>query len=133
MQSFNNIINIQILNLPLYKFIGAFIIFLLFLFARKIFTLTIIKTATIFVKKTKTKIDDKILNSLIKPLDFLFIIFGLHIASIILNIDKYIILFTKSMLIFALFWFLFNLTKSFEKDILNFFNKIFESLYYFIR
>jgi MscS family membrane protein len=82
-----------------------------------------VKTAKIFVGKTKTDIDDKILNSLIKPLDFLFIVFGLHIASIFIEIDKVIIIFTKSMLILSLFWFMFNLINSFEKDILKFFNK----------
>jgi len=123
MEKFIEIMNYKILSLPFYKFILAFFVFFLFLFARKIFTMTIIKTAKIFVGKTKTKVDDKILNSLIKPLDFLFIIFGLHIASIMLNIDSYMIVFTKGMMILSLFWFLFNLVKSFENNIINLFNK----------
>ena len=123
MEKFLEVMNYTILNLPLYKFIIAFVVFFMFLFARKLFTLTIIKTARVFVGKTKTEIDDKILNSLIKPFNFLFIIFGLHISSIVLTIDSYIVTFTKGMMIFSLFWFLFNLVKSFEKDILNIFNK----------
>ena len=123
MKQFLEIMNYTILNLPLYKFIIAFFVFFVFIFARKLFTLTIVKTTKVFVGKTKTEIDDKILDSLIKPLDFLFIIFGLHISSIVLSIDTYVIVFTKGMMIFSLFWFLFNLVISFEKDILKLFNK----------
>jgi len=123
MEKFMDIMNYTVLNLPLYKFVIAFIVFFLFLFARKIFTLTIVKTAKVFVGKTKTDIDDKILNSLVKPLDFLFIIFGLHIASIVLSIDTYMITFTKGMMIFSMFWFLYNIIIAFEKDILKLFNK----------
>jgi len=123
MEKFMDIMNYTVLNLPLYKFVIAFIVFFLFLFARKIFTLTIVKTAKVFVGKTKTDIDDKILNSLVKPLDFLFIIFGLHIASIVLSIDTYMSTFTKGMMIFSMFWFLYNIIIAFEKDILKLFNK----------
>ena len=123
MKEFIEVMNYTILNLPLYKFILSFGVFFLFLFLRKIFSLTVIKTAKVFVGKTKTDIDDKILGSIIKPLDFIFIIIGLHIASMILSIDEKIIIITKSMLIFALFWFMFNLVKAFEKDILKLFGK----------
>ena len=123
MKEFIDIMNYTILTLPLYKFILAFGVFFLFLLFRKIFTLTIVKTAKIFVGKTKTNIDDKILDSLIQPFDFMFIIFGLHIASMILSIDKQVIVITKSMLIFVLFWFLYNLIIGFEKDILKIFGK----------
>jgi len=123
MKQFIDIMNYTILNLPLYKFVLAFFVFFLFLFARKIFTLTVVKTARILVGKTKTEFDDKILESLVKPLDFLFIVFGFHIASIFIQVDKYIIVFTKSMLILALFWFMYDLVKSFEEDILSFFKK----------
>jgi len=123
MKEFIDIMNYTILTLPLYKFILAFGVFFLFLLFRKIFTLTIVKTAKIFVGKTKTNIDDKILDSLIQPFDFMFIIFGLHIASMILSIDNQVIVITKSMLIFVLFWFLYNLIIGFEKDILKIFGK----------
>ena len=123
MENFIHIMNYTVLNLPLYKFIISFFVFFIFLFARKLFTITIVKTAKIFVGKTKTDIDDKILDSLIKPLDFMFIIFGAHISSIVLGIDNYMILFTKGMMIFTLFWFLYNLIIAFEKDILKLFNK----------
>ena len=123
MKEFLDIMNYTILTLPLYKFILSFLLFFLFLFARKVFTSTLIGTAKIFVGKTKTNIDNKILDSLIKPLDFLFIVFGIHISSMVLSIDNYIILFTKGMMILSLFWFLFNLIKVFEEDILKLFNK----------
>jgi len=121
MEKFVNILNYTILELPLYKFIIAFLVFFIFLFARKLFTLTIVKTAKIFVGKTKTSIDDKILNSLLKPVDFLFIIIGFYLSTIILNLKIYIVI--KGLLIFVLFWFLFNLLISFQDDILGVFHK----------
>ena len=123
MESFIKVMNWTVLNLPLYKFVIAFLVFFLFLFMRKLFTLTIIKSGKILVSKTKTDIDDKILDSLIAPLDFLFIVFGIHIASMVLEIDKTIIVFTKSLLIFSLFWFMFDLVKSFEENILKLFGR----------
>ena len=123
MKNFLDVMNYMVLDLPLYKFVLAFGVFFLFLFARKIFTLTVIKVAKVFVGKTKTDVDDKILNSLIQPLYFLFIIFGIHISSIVLTIDSYVILFSKGMMIFSFFWFFFNLIRAFEKDILKLFNK----------
>ena len=118
-------LNYTILHLPLYKFILAFGVFILFLFARKIFTLTVVKSSKILVGKTKTDIDDKILMALLKPLDFIFIIVGFHLSMIFLTIDKNMIILTKSMLTLSLFWFLFNLIKEFENNILKFFsNKI---------
>jgi MscS family membrane protein len=123
MKDLMEVMNYTILNTPLYKFALAFLLFILFLFMRKIFTLTIVKTAKVLVGKTKTDIDDKILDSLIKPLDFLFIIFGIHIASMVLKIDDKVIIFTKSMMIVAFFWFLFDLVKAFEENILHLFSK----------
>jgi MscS family membrane protein len=123
MKELMQVLNYTILNTPLYKFALAFLVFIMFLFMRKIFTLTIVKTGKILVGKTKTDIDDKILDSLIKPLDFLFIIFGIHIASMVLKIDDKVIIFTKSMMIIAFFWFLFDLVKASEENILHLFNK----------
>jgi MscS family membrane protein len=123
MKELIEVMNYTVLNTPLYKFALAFLVFILFLFMRKIFTLTIVKTGKILVSKTKTDIDDKILDSLINPLDFLFIIFGIHLASMVLNIDDKLIVFTKSMMILAFFWFLYDLVKSFEDKILHIFNK----------
>jgi MscS family membrane protein len=123
MKELMQVLNYTILNTPLYKFGLALLVFILFLFMRKIFTLTIIKSAKILVGKTKTDIDNKILDSLIKPMDFLFIIFGIHIASMILKIDDKVMIFIKSMMIFAFFWFLFDLVKAFEENILNLFSK----------
>ena len=123
MEKFVEVMNYTILNLPLYKFIIAFIVFFLFLFAKKLFTLRIIKTARIFVGKTKTEIDDKILEVIISPLDFIFIVIGLYFSSIFLGVDDYIITIVKSLLIFTFFWVLYNSTKVFEKDIFNLFGR----------
>jgi MscS family membrane protein len=123
MKELIKVMNYTILNTPLYKFALALLVLIIFLAMKKFFTLTIIKTAKILVGKTKTDIDDIILEAIIKPLDFLFLIFGIHLSSMVLNIDAKIILFTKSMMILALFWFLFELVKGFEEKILKIFTK----------
>jgi len=123
MKELIEIMNYTVLNTPLYKFALSLLVFILFLFMRKVFTLTIVKTGKILVGKTKTDVDDKILDSLINPLDFLFIIFGIHIASMVLAIDDKVIAFTKSMMIVAFFWLLYDLIKSFEEKILHLFGK----------
>jgi len=123
MKEFIGIMNWTIFNLPLYKFVIAFLVFFLFLFMRKLFTLIVVKSGKIIVSKTKTEIDDKILNSLIAPLDFLFIVFGIQVSSMVLGIDKSIVIITKSLLILSLFWFMFDLVKSFEENILKIFGK----------
>jgi MscS family membrane protein len=123
MENFIQMMNWTILNLPLYKFVIAFLVFFLFLLMRKLFTLIVVKSGQMIVAKTQTDIDDKILNSLIAPLDFLFIVFGVQVASMVLGIEQIITIITKSLLILSLFWFMFNLVKSFEENILKIFGK----------
>ncbi|NPA55114.1 MAG: mechanosensitive ion channel family protein [Epsilonproteobacteria bacterium] len=117
------ILNHVIFGLPLYKYIVAIGVFVLFLVLRKVFTITVIKSAQIFVSKTKTQVDDKILSALSKPLDLLFIVVGLYLAAVVIRIDTIVVLLTKSLTIVVVFWFLFNVVKAFQDDILAVFDK----------
>jgi MscS family membrane protein len=116
-----DILNYTILNLPIYKFILGFGVFFLFLFARKLFAMSVIKSAKLLVDKTKNKFDDKLLASTTEPIKSIFIVLGLHLSALFLELD--ISSLTKTFLIFILFWVFYNLTKSFEEDILLFFGK----------
>lgn len=122
MDKFLEFMNYEVFGLEMYKYILAILIFMVFLGAKRLFSQSMFKMAKIVVSKSKTDIDDKILES-IKPLDFLFIVFGIHIAFMILSLNSYIAPLTKGIMIFALFWFLYNLVVSFEKNILRMFNK----------
>jgi MscS family membrane protein len=109
------ILNTTFLNTPLYKIIIAFVIFFIFLFFRKIFTLFILSFFKKLTAKTKTDIDDKIFKSLKNPLRFLFIIAGIWAFFYILGIKGgFLEHFIRGLLIFDIFWALYNIVCEFE-------------------
>ena len=119
-----NILNQQFLSLPLYKIIIAFLVLFLFIFTRKLFTLFILKSLRKLTIKTKNKTDDKVLLALKEPLKFLFIIIGFYLFLVFLNINNNISMhILKTMLIFDIFWSLYNLITKFESNIHNLLNK----------
>ncbi len=117
------IMNYTVLNTPLYKFAIAFGIFFFFLIARKLFSLSIIKSAELFVGKTKTELDDKIFKALIGPLNFTFVVLGVYFAAMSVHMQKHLNVFLKGVFTLLFFWILFNLVRVFEKDILSLFGK----------
>jgi len=109
------ILNIKFLSLPLYKIFLAFIFLFLFLILRKTFTLTVIKFLRALVKKTKSDIDDKVLMAIKEPLKFLFIIGGIYFFFYFLEIKgESLIHIVKALLIFDLFWAIYNIINTFE-------------------
>ena len=123
MQEFTQIMNYTVLNTPLYKFAVAFGIFLFFLIARKLFSLSVIKSAELFVGKTKTDVDDKIFKALIGPLNFTFVVLGLYFAAMSIHMQKHLHIFLKGIFTLLFFWVLFNLVRVFEENILLLFGK----------
>jgi len=110
-----DVLNIKILSLPLYKIFLAFLFLGLFLFFKKTFTVTILKTLRNLVKKTKSDIDDKILAAIKEPLKFLFIIGGIYFFFFFLEIKISLINhFIRGLLIFDLFWAIYNIINTFE-------------------
>ncbi len=122
-KDFTELMNYTFLNTPLYKFALAFGVFIFFLILRKLFTLIIVRTVEAFVGKTKTDVDDKILQALIKPLNLTFIILGIYFASIVIHKEQFLVAFLKSAFTFLIFWALYNLVKEFEIQIQNLFGK----------
>ena len=122
-KEFIDLLNYSVLNTPLYKFAIAFAIFLVFIFARKIFTLTVVSVAQTFTGKTKTDVDDKILLALRAPLNTMFIVFGVYFAAFFIGMQKHMGLFLKGSFTFLLFWAMYNLVKNFENNILSLFGK----------
>ncbi len=117
------LMNYTVLNTPLYKFAIAFGIFLFFLLARKLFSLSIIKSIELFVGKTQTDIDDKILKALIGPLNFIFIVLGVYFAAMSVHLHNHLLIFLKGIFTLLFFWILFNLIRAFENNILSMFGK----------
>ncbi len=123
-------INMTFLDVPLYKIILAIFVFFVFLFLRKVFTLTILKTIEKFTKKTKTDIDDKILAILEGPFRFSFIIIGFYFFSIILNISSGASYhFIKTLITIVVFWLLFGVVSVFDNFIYGFSKKFGKELY----
>ncbi len=75
-------------------------------------------------KKTKTDIDDKIFNAIKEPLKFLFIVGGIYFFCYFLEIDGEVLThIVKGLLIFDMFWALFNVINAFEDKVYRFIGK----------
>jgi len=118
------LLNIQILSLPIYKIFLAFFILFLFLTFKKAFSIYILKILKKFTQKTKTDIDDKIFSAIKEPLKFLFIIGGIYFFFYFLEIKGEILThILRALLIFNLFWALFNTINIFEENVYHFIGK----------
>ncbi|QCI29069.1 mechanosensitive ion channel family protein [Caminibacter pacificus] len=117
-ESLLNILNYKFLSLPLYKIILAFVVLFLFLALRRAFTLYILKFFRFLVRKTKTELDDKFLKAIKNPLRFVFVIAGLYFFFLLLEVDYGIVNhILKGLLIFDIFWALYNIVGEFEEYI----------------
>jgi len=115
LSSLMEILNYKFLSLPLYKIIAAFLLLFLFMVLRKAFTLYILSFFRFLVRKTKTELDDKFLEAVSEPLRFLFIIVGFYFFFIFLEVDKDIVRhILKGLLIFDIFWALYNIVEKFN-------------------
>jgi len=118
------ILNIKILSLPLYKIFLAFLFLVLFLFLKKSFTLTILKVLRNLVRKTKSDIDDKLLLAVKEPLKFLFVIGGIYFFFYFLEVQILLINhIVKGLLIFDIFWAVYNIINTFEDMVYNILGK----------
>ncbi|AZV47365.1 mechanosensitive ion channel protein MscS [Nautilia sp. PV-1] len=123
-QALLDILNYQFLSLPLYKILTAFFVFFLFLFARKFFTLIVLSFFKKLVSKTKTEVDDKFLNAIREPVRFIFIIAGIYFLLYFLEINSTLLNHVlKGLLIFDLFWMIYNIITEFEDYVYRFLGK----------
>jgi len=114
-QTLLDLLNYKFLSLPVYKIVLAFLIFFLFLFARKFFTLIILSFFKKLAAKTKTDLDDKFLHAVRNPLRFMFVIAGIYFLFYFLEINAAVLNhLLKGMLIFDLFWAVYNIITEFE-------------------
>jgi len=112
------ILNYKFLSLPLYKIILAFLVLFIFLALRKLFSLYILKFARVVVRKTKTDLDDKFLMAIKSPLKFLFVIAGLYLFFLFLEVKHEVVVhILKGLLIFDIFWAIYNIIEQFQEYI----------------
>jgi MscS family membrane protein len=136
---------IQLLSsLPLIKIGMAILLFLFFLFLRRIFALFVVKVLRKIFLKSKNEIDDKSIKILLGPISFIFIIIGFNAFLIMLDIRTFITQnISKSLMVFDLFWFLYYLvdlsksafealTKHYSKAMSNEVTKLLTRVFKFI-
>ncbi len=130
MEQFVKYINMTFFEIPLYKIVLALFVFFVFLFLRKVFTLTILKSIKQFTKKTVSDIDDKILKVLKEPLKFSFIIVGFYFFAAITEIDSQVVAhILRTLITIDIFWILFGFVSVFDGFIYNFSKKFGKDLY----
>jgi len=124
LHNFIDFLNIRILSLPFYKIFIAFFILFAFLVFRKAFTIYILKFFRRLTRKTKTDIDDKFFKAVKEPLKFLFIVGGIYFFLFFLEIKGEILNhILKALLIFDVFWALFNSVNMFEDKVYHLIGK----------
>ena len=92
--------------------IGIVILFIFILF-RSLFSKIVINRLKGIVKKSKTKIDDEILEAFSGPLRFVPIVIGVYISTQYIDLNQTLEIFSKnlnrSLITIQIFWFLYKL------------------------
>ena len=92
--------------------IGIVILFIFILF-RSLFSKIVINRLKSIVKKSKTRIDDEILEAFSGPLRFVPIVIGVYISTQYIDLNQTLEIFTKnlnrSLITIQIFWFLYKL------------------------
>jgi MscS family membrane protein len=88
-------------------------IFLVFLFARRLFFQTTIKTLKLMVRKTETTLDDQVLAAIGKPLEFAFVVVGLYVAGQFVGLSDtlahILAQLVRSLIAVTIFWAIFRI------------------------
>ncbi|MEA3279707.1 MAG: mechanosensitive ion channel family protein [Thermodesulfobacteriota bacterium] len=96
-------------------FVVAVLIFFAFILLRRLFAKFIISRIKAVTKRTKTVIDDDMLESLEKPVQFIPVVLGVFFAAEYLpiygGIEDIANKFVRSLIVFVIFWGLVNLVK----------------------
>ena len=83
-------------------------IFLLFLLARRLFFRTTIASLKALTRKTKTDIDDQILEAIEYPLEFAFVVVGLYVAGQFVDLSEtlahLLTQIVRSLIAMTVFW-----------------------------
>ena len=87
-------------------------IFLVFLFARKLFFQTTVKSLQLMVRRTKTNLDDQILAAIKQPLEFAFVVVGLYVSGQFVPLSEtlahILAQIVRSMIAITIFWAIFR-------------------------
>ena len=86
----------------------ALCVFIAFVFLRGIFSSFFIGLLTRLTKKTRTTLDDRLLDALEQPLRFVFFVLGIYVATRVAQIppeaELFVLHVVRSMIAFTIFW-----------------------------
>ena len=106
--------------------IGIFIL-LLFVFFRSLFSKIVVSRLKAIASRSKTKIDDEVLEAFADPIRFIPIVLGVYISTAYIDLNQSLELFAanlnKSLITIQIFWFIYKLI-----DPLSFFMNKYEEL-----
>jgi MscS family membrane protein len=123
------ILSETLFNIPIANILASVLSLIFFLFLRKLFADLVIKILHPLARRTKTYYDDRVLSALKGPISFTFIIIGVKLFFSLLFLDNYYIRTTiYSMIIYNLFWAIYELTYAFREIIYKFTGKFNPSL-----
>ncbi len=95
----------SLFDIPLANFIAAVLVFLLFLYFRKLFTLLIMGTLQKLSKYTDTYHDDKVISALKGPVRFAFILIGIHLFFLLIFKETgFIKNILNTLVVYTIFW-----------------------------
>ncbi len=107
-KEFQAVWDIGVFGTNLGEIFQAIGIFLLFIFARRLFFLTVMKSLKHLAKKTQTDVDDQVIAALEHPLEFAFVVIGLYFAGQFVGLsdtgDHLLSQFVRSLIALTLFW-----------------------------
>jgi len=124
----NTILQVQYLDNTLLKWVSALGIFLLFMLLRKLLGKFVITLLRAGVQKTRTDFDDKLLDTIEKPLHLALILAGIYFAQLIISItpeaqltfDK----FFRAFVVVVVIWTLYRAVDIFTEPLRNATQKI---------
>ncbi|NLC27307.1 MAG: mechanosensitive ion channel family protein [Campylobacteraceae bacterium] len=126
MEHFQTILDATLLSVRLQDIAIAIGIFSFFLFLRAIFSKTIIIALKTLTSRTKTTLDEKLVNALEDPSKFAFTILGFYLAKEWLKletIDGFLDNIIGSAVVLIVFWTLYRLINEFKNIFTTFSSK----------
>lgn len=101
-----------VLGISLGNVVTALGLFILFLFLRRVIFRLVVSSLMVMTRKTKTDLDDLLLQAIEKPLEFAFVVMGFYVAGQVVPMSEAVgTIFdrmVRSLIAFTLFWTIFR-------------------------
>ena len=101
-----------VLGVSVGEILTALAVFFLFLFARRLFSRSIIAFLQVLTRRTRSTLDDQIIAALSEPLRFAFVIIGIyaagHVAPFPPDVTSILDKLVRSLIAFTIFWTLYR-------------------------